>query len=562
MFTEIALPSQLSENNIPGISALKSSHYHIVTTKDDAASIHDSPSYKKLSQTIDVTTSLYDGDLSIPHDAMSACYRIGIDAASARGAAIVFLTPDLIWSDGSFIELERLASQGHRVVHTLGLRLLKETFVPAVARVHRSADNATLTIAPRDLVQFALHHLHPIAKTHMWEETGDSMVPANLYWRVNGEGLLARCFHLHPLLVNPSRKNVHFHGTVDDDFVMAACPDSASDYVVTDSDQLLACEISRKTHAVQTNCTQGVVSDIAAWAEGAANKRHRKLALIPIRFHATAISEDKWDAVERRATAVMNEALSLLDRHWANLLITRPKVLLKRIVRVAQDTVTQFKNDPDQYKFWPWAGAKTALVIYRSYVELCRKYTVWRVLLNDRLFGTAAHPYLWHPLWLAHRALCQALPLRLPETDAPLLFVTDENNPLRAALEAMVRASWQGDVVTATTQTDLSALHGPYAAVVYLSDVLLPDQQNILKGYPPQQSFALGTPSALYKLFTWRPSPVLIEMVLLVPILVCTALMSAVTNGLDHLVRTTVPKNTSPTIHISAGPAADTPAQE
>jgi len=580
LFTDIALPSQLSKNNIPGISSLKSSHYHIVTTQDDSAFIQSSPAYQKLSEIIGVTTSIYDGDLSIPHDAMSDCYRIGIDAANAREAAIVFLTPDLIWSDGSFVELERIANQGHRVVHTLGLRLLKETFIPAVAREHRAADGATLTIASRDLVGFALQHLHPIAISHLWEEGGGSLVPANLYWRVDGEGLLARCFHLHPLLVNPARKNVHFQGTVDDGFVLAACPDGGSDYVVMDSDQLLACEISRQTHTVQTNLTKGVVSDIAAWADGAANQRHRELVLTPIRFHATAMTEDKWRAVEQRSGQVIDQAFTHLNTHWRVLLITRPKVLMKRTVRVAQDTVTQFKNNPDQYKFAPWAAAITTLGAYNLYVDLCRKYTVWRSLVNARLFGPASAPYPWHPLWLAHRALRPVMEPLLQDAGGSLLLVTEDDAPLTAAMDKIIRTTWSGDLVIARD----AAVHNAdkYDVVICMINgsldamntaheacrqVVAPAGIILLYGFSPversssQESFPAGhmgttymtanSSDALLKIFTWRPSPVIFEIVMLVPILVCTALLSAMTNVSALILERIGRKNVASAAYIS-----------
>lgn len=606
LFTSISLPSQMSSNNIPNIKNIKSCHYHIITTKNDMDFIKSSASYKRLSKVLNVKISTYNSDLSVPHDAMSDCYRIGIEEANKREAAIVFLTPDLIWSDGSFTELERISENGSRVVHTLGLRLLKETFVPLVARKYLSADGATLCIPSRDLVQLALHHLHPIAKSHLWEDGGDNLVPANLYWRVDEEGLLARCFHLHPLMVNPSQKNIHFHGTVDDDFVFAACPDSTQDYVVLDSDKLLACEISAQGHTVNTSLRKGVVADIAAWAEGAANTRHRELVLHPIRFHATAMSEDKWRAVEVRSGAVVRAALDLLDRPSLLLLATRPKIFIKRIVRIAQDTRVKYQNNPEQKNIFILGGVETILVAYKRYVSLCRAYTELRSALNNLLFGPDSAPYPWHPLWVTHRVLWPHISPLLQGRDGSLLLVSEGDGPLASSMEKIIRRVWPGKIVSARlsdvieTSKRLQPGHddGSYEAVVCLLNDKTGDRSaigeacvqltaneglTVLCGRlshpvstnaPPSgvtryvfgktgTAFMTATCSvALHRVFTWRPSPVIIEAVLLAPILLICALLGAATSLMAILLDSLDLRRQPNAFHISTYTAITPPANQ
>ena len=141
------------------------------------------------------------------------------------------------------VRLEALARSGKSVVHMSGIRLDRDGVVPELADRY-SEERAVLSLAPRDLVGIGLRHLHPIARSHFFNEYDGGLMPANLAWSVGDEGVLLRCFHLHPLMVKPQGPLAEFKSTIDDDLALRACPDSSRDYVVTDSDELLAFEMS------------------------------------------------------------------------------------------------------------------------------------------------------------------------------------------------------------------------------------------------------------------------------------------------------------------------------
>ena len=234
--------------------------YIIYTRRQDAEEIRSAPIFQALTRAISVDFE-YIEKIGAPHETMSSCFRDGIAKAEAVDAGLVFLTPDLVFADGSFETIKRLSDAGHDVVFVPG------NSYPETGRsrsvVAGSLPGVRDPVAPRDLMQVALDNLHPLANSSLVERRPRRSRSRNLYWRVGDEGIVGRCFHLHPLFVRPQRKNAKFFGTVDDDFVCAACPDASRDYVVTDSDELLAIELSDPGHFFQTGFRKGSVEDAA-----------------------------------------------------------------------------------------------------------------------------------------------------------------------------------------------------------------------------------------------------------------------------------------------------------
>ena len=71
-----------------------------------------------------------------------------------------------------------------------------------------------------------------------------STFPLGMYWPVGAEGLLARSFHLRPLMIDPKGSQVLPKGTIDAGLLARACPDPAHVHVVTDSDELVVFELT------------------------------------------------------------------------------------------------------------------------------------------------------------------------------------------------------------------------------------------------------------------------------------------------------------------------------
>lgn len=315
LFLNVALPNQLSPGNLPSFyhSSGKGSIYKIYTMFEDAEKIKKSPVFAELSGAMSTEIVLIDDlNVKIKHNALSECHKRAIGAADNDGAALAFLSPDSIWSDGTFANLLEIVATGKRVVMVAGIRVVKETFVPTLLQQFRSKSDFSISISSRELVKIALDHLHPVTKSLFWNSKEFSGWPSHLYWDVNQEGLLARCFHLHPLVVNPSRRGLSFSSTIDADYFSLACPDLNDLYVVVDSDEMVCCEISSLAQSAGTIAPNGSsVIQVARWARHQTNQHHREFVRHRIRFHFKEISED-WQQVERSSDRVVDATCRLL----------------------------------------------------------------------------------------------------------------------------------------------------------------------------------------------------------------------------------------------------------
>jgi len=315
IFIELMLPTLLAPGNIPALPHPERHVFQIYTTPADRAVIEASPIHARLKQHIRVAFHRVRSHPEKGGNAyaiQSDCYRRAIREADAADQAMVFLTPDSVMADGSLRNLARIAGTGVRAVLGVGVRLVKETVSEALLQYHRG-DDGVIAIGPRELVRLALPNIHPIAKAHFYHDEGYGLFLSNLYWRIGTEGLLARCFHLHPFMVYPRVKNAPFTTTVDGDYIEAACPDLADTYVVTDSDEFWAFELSAADRRIRIMDRSRPPIEFVQWMYNKTTARHRQLIGKVIRMHAGMSDGPAWRAAELEAEGCVKQLLSYVE---------------------------------------------------------------------------------------------------------------------------------------------------------------------------------------------------------------------------------------------------------
>jgi hypothetical protein len=408
LFLNVGLPSLLAPGNLPGLTSNPENRYLIYTQSEHEKDIRAADSYRRLAGILTVEIIPISKKIEVAHRTMSDCHGDSLRRAQEVGAATVFIPPDCVWSDGSMVRLEALARSGKSVVHMSGIRLDRDGVVPELAD-HYSEGRAVLSLAARDLVGIGLRHLHPIARSHFFNEYEGGLMPANLAWSVGDEGVLLRCFHLHPLMVKPQGPLAEFKSTIDDDLALRACPDSSRDYVVTDSDELQVFEMSPLSHAVGTICRKGSIEGIVAWAEYGTNSRHRELIRHCIRIHSGPLTGPMWQAKEIESTKVL-DAIDELGRlcRW-QLLWRYPTVLiylfhasmLGRVEKAAPLWLRSFG--------WIWS--------------LLRKV---EEAFYEALFMKDGVPKIAHPFWLIRRGMLGAIERNIALTDRHIVIISDD----------------------------------------------------------------------------------------------------------------------------------------
>lgn len=402
LFVDVCLPSLLAPSNLSNLATNRHNVYLIYTRPEDEAALRAASVFHRLSEIMSVKVILIHNNLDMPHRAMSDCHIDSMHRADATDAAAVFVPPDCVWSDGSMVRLETLARSGKTVVYISGVRLDRDTFVSELA-AHYTEDRNVLALSARDLVALGLRHLHPIARTHFFEEYDGDLMPANLAWTVPDEGILLRCFHLHPLMVKPQVKFAKFAGTIDDDLVLRACPDVRRHYIVSDSDELLALEMSRFSHTVGTVCSKGSIDGVAAWAEFGANRRHRELIHYCIRIHSRSTTESIWRAKEIETNKIIEAVAELNNLPAWVLLLRNPMVFAGRL-----NAAVHSRTDRWYLSFLVWA--KSALS------KLDKKF-------YGMLFVRNGSPLITHPYWLIRRTICRAIKSCVSSGDRSVVLI-------------------------------------------------------------------------------------------------------------------------------------------
>ena len=218
---------------------------------------------------------------------MTLCHQRAVTDAARDNAAMIFVSADTIFSDGSFAALVRHQRAGKRAVVCTGLRLAKETFADA-------------------LEAMALPHLHNATRALFADAPAFSMLPTAVYWPVEAHGMVARCFALHPLMVDPVDRgvlpNLHIDGGA---YLVRACLDYDRVHVVSDSDELVQFELSAASRTLSSTGGRGASVWRAAAVASRSDAFQSQFWRERIRLHASDV-DDSWAAAEDASDAFVN----------------------------------------------------------------------------------------------------------------------------------------------------------------------------------------------------------------------------------------------------------------
>lgn len=239
VFLDANLPSLLATGNLPAFAAQHDVTYRIHTTPADAARIAASPSFRAANEIVPfeiIRCSL--DNIREPIGMHHALWRRSIEEARKAAASILFVPPDVIWADGSLRHVAEHFTRGKRAVFMTYMRVVSETALPAVVGRYRKGGDAVLTASPRELVDIALEHIHPLTLTYRRDSANFPSHPEFILWPVPGEGFLMRVlvrelFAYDPSLIHLNERSLPAHA-LDPELV----------HFITDSDDLFSLSLA------------------------------------------------------------------------------------------------------------------------------------------------------------------------------------------------------------------------------------------------------------------------------------------------------------------------------
>jgi len=355
----LLLPSLLSPGNIPALENKRGSRFLICTTAEDWAAIQFDSDFLALKQVIE--PFLLEMPMPKPEDnkylALSAGHKLATTKAFTDRACSVFLTPDLVLSDGAVVTLQHLARCGKKVVLCAAMRYTYEGAVTEIEALRPRGPGTPLVLSSRRLADIALRHMHLETLRYDWDAPCFAEMPYSCFWRVIGdEGILIHSFNWAPVLADYSgltehRVDTFERSTMDADYIYRNFGDEDAIHVVQDSDELLLISFTRKDDrpghlgddALQPHwykCWPIIGHywklDKLGWLvrSGSMDPLKLRILALGVRMHNGDILESRWRRTERRAAAIISQALappSLLE-----------KACLRLVRRVQQGTIWPF----------------------------------------------------------------------------------------------------------------------------------------------------------------------------------------------------------------------------
>jgi hypothetical protein len=421
-FLEYSLPTMLAPGNIPALAAALPAEFVILTSADDESFISEHPTFKRLGsicqtriRTIDhlITDGNYSTTITLAFtEAVRELGEAMIDTC------FLFLVSDYIVADGSFANVIKRVQQGTSAVVAGNMQVTRESALPWLQE-RLVGHELSLSLQPRELMQWALNNLHPLVLANMVNLPFSHNTDSNrLFWRVDGNTILGRFYLLHMLCVRPEITDFVIGSSCDYSFIPEMCPSGNVD-IITDSDEYLVIEMQTRSHESKFLRpgpfeVPELAKSLSVWTTGV----HRNNANHSLFFHA----EDLPSEINRS----IHEADAFLG-----------------------DVAKNLSRTPQSHRGHPyWRGAMAAFYevggrklndeewFYAlGLPEVPNRLTNWLVWHSKfALMGRPPHVLPWHPAWPDFRTVFREIDSFFTDPDVRLLLLSNEPTAFSVAL--------------------------------------------------------------------------------------------------------------------------------
>ncbi|MCC7047743.1 MAG: fasciclin domain-containing protein [Alphaproteobacteria bacterium] len=315
------LPSLLAAGNLPAFCAAVDLTYVIMTRQVEVESVRRAPSVQALSRLMPVEIRVIaESETADPIGAHQRAWARATAEAKAMGRFVLYMPPDVAWSDGSFRHLAKLLADGYAAVFMTYLRVVSETFVPA-AQQRLDPASQTLAIGGRDLVKLSLEHVHPLMAAHMYDSPYFPVHPEMLVWPVAGEGVAVRCLAREMFLFDPNRIDM------TDQLLVGSGLDAGTMRFVDDSDDLYAVSLAPLGKDVEwhLNPEPADLMAVARWWLTYDSPVNDLVAANCLRWHHGETTPARWRRVDRASALWVHRMMALREglRIWRVLIDDR-----------------------------------------------------------------------------------------------------------------------------------------------------------------------------------------------------------------------------------------------
>lgn len=246
-FCELILPSLLAPGNIPALNNKSQSRFVIVTTKYDWSRLEKRKIFSLLKTYIEPVFI----EIQNPKDddnkmlVMSRGHKIASELAFKAKSIGVFVTPDLIISDGSMKRVQEIIATGKKVVLSAAIRFEYDGSMESLRQMGHLKPDEPLILSGRDLMRATLPNFHSELKRYFWDKPYYPLDAITSIFRLDDYNCVIHTFSWGPMAIDYSSIDNHHtetfdNWTLDGDYIYANCGNNIESeiYVVTDTDEL------------------------------------------------------------------------------------------------------------------------------------------------------------------------------------------------------------------------------------------------------------------------------------------------------------------------------------
>jgi len=427
-FLDFSLPTLLAPGNLPAVAGMLPTRFVLLTSSDDADRLLAHPGYQALAATcptkIEVIDDLITGDNYSTTITLAFERAVRAEGADLTDTCFIFLVSDYLMADGSLRNAVARVLAGASGVLAGNFQVVQEDAAPGF-HLRFAGTGRALTIKSRDLMGWALEHLHPMTVANTVDFPLSHAAHSNrLFWRVDRSTLIGRFYLMHMICIRPERADFVIGSSCDYSFIPEMCPSGAVD-TLTDSDEYLVVEMQPRDH----------------------ERSLLRMGAVEPAYLALTLSE--WTTAQHR-----QNAHSTLVFHAEDLPAALPEVIAEadRFVELVSARLSPAPQPHRGHHYWVGAMAAHRWALKRlqpnpgaaiAATDVASPWSLQRAIWELRvvLFGRPPFVRPWHPRWPDYRDLGEQLKIMLAKTHGTLLIVGNNTVYLR---------SWLSQIATDT----------------------------------------------------------------------------------------------------------------
>ncbi len=313
-FLEYALPTQITEGNLLALS--EGSAIKIATRELDVDRFLRSEALNFCKSKIDVEIiafpdHLFNGRTDEKYNIIQKLQNFGL-TLSKNFDAIIFGYADALWSEGSYRNALRQLNAGYDIVLCVGFNVNDRPVMELLDRRYNKLSISRRAISPRHFAKLVCDNLHIMTRSRFWDHPHMNNYPSFVLWNIKEHGILARAFHLHPVIIRVRHYDPAFFRpfdiTIDEGLVPRLLAQGAVPYISTSSDEMFVGSLMGQFDEAllfRYPLRPPNIADVAVFGERSTSLYHREFFEHSIRIVSSETdNEDAWRRAEEQADRV------------------------------------------------------------------------------------------------------------------------------------------------------------------------------------------------------------------------------------------------------------------